>query len=85
MVTSGTCFALLSTGIDLFNEGRAGNVHVSAIAMIALVAWLCQAAPPGFEPGTFCLPVDERYTIAQWLAHLPSKQKIPGSNPGCAA
>ena len=25
--------------------------------------------------------VDASYTIAQWLARLPGKQKVPGSNP----
>ena len=29
--------------------------------------------------------VAESYTIAQWLALLPGKQKVPGSNPGGAA
>ena len=29
--------------------------------------------------------VDESYTTAQRLAHLPGKQKVPGSNPGGAA
>ena len=29
--------------------------------------------------------VDESYTIAQRLAHMPGKQKVPGSNPGGAA
>ena len=32
-----------------------------------------------------CAAVDESYTIAQWLAHLSGKQKVPGSNPGYAA
>ena len=32
-----------------------------------------------------CAAVDESYTIAQWLARLPGKQKVPGSNPGGAA
>ena len=25
---------------------------------------------------------DESHTIAPWLAHLPGKQKVLGSNPG---
>ena len=29
-----------------------------------------------------CTAVDESYTIAQWLAHLPCRPKIPGLNPG---
>ena len=32
-----------------------------------------------------CAAVDETYTIAQCLAHLPGKQKVPGSNPGGVA
>ena len=32
-----------------------------------------------------CAAVDESYTIVQSLAHLPGKQKAPGSNPGIAA
>ena len=32
-----------------------------------------------------CATVDESYTIAQRSAHLPGKQKIPGSNPRGAA
>ena len=34
---------------------------------------------------TLVAAVDESYTIAQWLAHLPGKQKVPCSNPGGAA
>ena len=32
-----------------------------------------------------CAAVDESYTIAQRLGHLPGKQKVPGSNPSGAA
>ena len=32
-----------------------------------------------------CAAVDESYTMVQSLAHLPGKQKVPGSNPGIAA
>ena len=32
-----------------------------------------------------CATVDESYTVAQWLAHLPGKQNVPGSNSGGAA
>ena len=32
-----------------------------------------------------CAAVDESYSIAQSFAHLPGKQKVPGSNPGGVA
>ena len=32
-----------------------------------------------------CAAVDESYTIAPWLAHLPGKQKVSGTNLGGAA
>ena len=32
-----------------------------------------------------CATVDESYTILQRLAHLPGKQKVPGSNPSGGA
>ena len=43
----------------------------------------CQASPPGFEPisagkpGKYhaCAAVDESYTMAKWLAHLPGKER----------
>ena len=31
------------------------------------------------------ITVDESYTLAPWLAHLPGKQKVPGLNHGGAA
>ena len=32
-----------------------------------------------------CAAVDESYTIAQRLAHLPGEQTVSGSDPGGAA
>ena len=39
----------------------------------------------GLEICHVCAAVDESCTVATRLAHLPGKQKVPGSNPGGAA